>query len=101
MLNTFFSLVLLAFGVFVMLLTPVSLFRLMKAGTFARAKTSLTVQDIENDLVVWAVQNPESNFSHPDAQLIIRKCIKRMNELRHQNREIAEERIAKLIGLLN
>ena len=83
------------------LVSLVFVFRRMKAKIFARADTSLTTQDIENDLLGWAVEHPGGDFSHPEAQRIIRKCIKRMNKLRRQNPEIAEERIAKLIKLLN
>ena len=76
-------------------------FRRLKAKIFASTDVALTVQDIGGEVVVWAAQHPGSDFSHPEAQRIIRKCIKRMNKLRRKNPEIPEERIAKLIKLLN
>ena len=79
----------------------VFIFRRQRAKDLARMDDSLTVQNIESDLVVWAAEHPGSDFSHPEAQRIIRRCIKKMNELRRQDPDIAEEKIAKLIGLLN
>ena len=76
-------------------------FRRQRMKDLARMDESLTLQNIESDLVVWAAEHPGSDFSHPEAQRIIRRCIKRMNELRRQDPEIAEEKIARLIKLLN
>ena len=59
------------------------------------------IREIEGELVVWRGENPDKDFSDPEAQRLIAKCIKRIHRLREKNSTgDPEAHITKLAKLL-
>lgn len=59
------------------------------------------IREIEGRVVIWRAENPDRDYSDPEAQRIIRKCIQKIHRLRDKNAPgDPEAHITKLAKLL-
>ncbi|MDO8560635.1 MAG: hypothetical protein Q7R91_00250 [bacterium] len=97
-----FILLLVFAGLVIVVVCALRIFEIRRNRAMDRLSGMVDFGEIEKMLVVWKAQNPDKNYSHPEAQRLIRACISEIARHRSDNPHgDAEQHISKLIMMLN